>query len=78
MKRIGSEMAAGALVCCEDEISLIKSGGNYFYRPDKIILLLYRISANDYGLQGKAFTVTYGLVGSVSDPWLNELDLGRQ
>ena len=66
MKKVGSELAASctahpnysAIIVSRTEI--VDQGDT-----ESALIILHRISSNEYGLHGKAFTITYGLVGSV-------------
>ena len=65
MKRVGSELAA--LMATQENRSAMMARTEAMNQADRdnTLLLLHRIASNDFGLQGKAFTITYGLVGSV-------------
>ena len=67
MKAIGSEIAAMVSAPKEDMLKMTGMTVLDFDQSDRenVIILQQRISYNEFGLRGKAFTVTYGLVGSV-------------
>ena len=66
MKSVGSEVAARESVL---DVALLRIGRDG--RDDNLeqmsaaLLLHQRLSSNDFGLHGKAITITYGLVGNV-------------
>ena len=60
MKKIGGAIAARASETCDEN-----NEKNIEMDKEKSLLLLQRIQSDEFGLQGKAFTVTYGFVGNV-------------
>ena len=68
MKKVGSAIAARESV--KEDVALVCVGGRqeregHLERMAAVLLLHQRLSSNEFGLHGKAFTITYGLVGNV-------------
>ena len=61
MKKIGGEIGARASAILDDN----EAKNSMEMDKEKSLLLLQRIQSDEFGLQGKAFAVTYGFVGSV-------------
>ena len=68
MKQVGCEIAARESVV--EGIVIVGVGATqerdeHLERMSAVLLLHQRLSSNEFGLHGKAFTITYGLVGNV-------------
>lgn len=67
MKEVGGEIAARESAI--EDVALVRVGrkerDEHLERMSAVLLLHQRLSSNEFGLHGKAFTITYGLVGNV-------------